>query len=70
MSVVSLSGQGAKLVVLVRSELDLRLRGGEVRQHRVDRNVSEVVEVGKGLEVTVKEQQEQTTAEETCEERK
>ena len=31
----------------------------EVRQDRVDRNVSEVVVVGKGLEVTVKEQEEQ-----------
>ena len=52
-------GQEANLLFLVRSALDLRFQVGEVRQDRVDRNVSEVVEVGKRLEVTVKEQQEQ-----------
>ena len=41
------------------SALDLRFSVGEVRQDRVDRNVNEVVEVGKGLDVTVKEPQEQ-----------
>ena len=53
--------QIARLLVLVRSPLDQRFQVGKVRQDRVDRNVSEVVEVvvGSGLEVTVKEQQEQ-----------
>ena len=51
-------GQVAKQLVLGRSALDLRFSVGKVRQDRVDRNVSEAVEVGKGLEVTVKEQQE------------
>ena len=38
-------GQVAKLLVLVR--LTCAFRSGEVRQDRVDRKISEVVEVGK-----------------------
>ena len=43
----------------MRSALDLRFQLGKVRQEVVDVQVSEVVEVGSGLKVTVKEQQEQ-----------
>ena len=51
-------GQVAKLLVLVRSALDPRFGVGKVRQEGVNGCVGEVV-VGSGLEVTVKEQQEQ-----------
>ena len=51
-------GQVARLLFLVRSALDLRFWVGKVRQEVVDVKVSEVV-VGCGLEVPVKEQQEQ-----------
>ena len=51
-------GPIAKQLVLVRSALDLRFWVGKDRQEVVDVKVGEVV-VGSGLEVTVKEQQEQ-----------
>ena len=48
-------GQVARLLILVRSALDVRFEVGKVRQIAVDVKVGEVV-VGSGLEVTVKEQ--------------
>ena len=51
-------GQVAKQLVLVRSALDRRFQVGKVWQEVVDVKVDKVV-VGCGLEVTVREQQEQ-----------
>ena len=51
-------GQVAKQLVLVRSALDLRFQAGKVRQEVVDVTVGKVV-AGRGLEVTLQEQQEQ-----------
>ena len=51
-------GQVVKQLFLGRSALDMRIEVGKVRQDVVDVKVYKVL-VGRGLEVTVKEQQEQ-----------